>query len=357
MQPKAAAINPTKVVIFVRHDFGTPVFGLKENRLSDKPSLMSQMTLFVLVLSFGVGLAAIAVSAQVYRRYRFGYLRAHLAVVVTFNLMILVNIIALYVFSRPEGTVPDPVDTGTGILYQLLVPLLQLLATYYLMQIIRGLLGQDFPGRTRKVALGVIATCLLVQGIAIAARIEVASVPLSRVISRLVWFSTIGLVYTILLTTMGEIGTVPDRQRRHALRAYWLLLLGLITVVLVLVSLSYFGMLTATRQNFLTGFVIVAMNAVPILYLAWFADRFHATPPSEPVTVSDPTPVFQRYDISAREQEVVRLICSGKSNKEIAAELFISLQTVKDHVYRVFKKTGVKNRVQLANLFRKPLDK
>ena len=40
----------------------------------------------------------------------------------------------------------------------------------------------------------------------------------------------------------------------------------------------------------------------------------------------------------------------GKSNKEISDKLFISLQTVKDHVHNIFVKAGIKNRVQLSNL-------
>lgn len=59
-----------------------------------------------------------------------------------------------------------------------------------------------------------------------------------------------------------------------------------------------------------------------------------------------------RYQISKREAEIVQEICSGKSNKAIADKLFISLQTVKDHNHRIFTKTQVKSRVQLANLVR-----
>lgn len=60
----------------------------------------------------------------------------------------------------------------------------------------------------------------------------------------------------------------------------------------------------------------------------------------------------REYDISPREAEIVLEICHGKSNREIADTLFISLQTVKDHAHRIFYKTGVKSRVQLANLVR-----
>lgn len=58
------------------------------------------------------------------------------------------------------------------------------------------------------------------------------------------------------------------------------------------------------------------------------------------------------YEISKREAEIVLEICAGKSNKAIAEKLFITLQTVKDHNHRIFTKTDVKSRVQLANLVR-----
>ena len=58
------------------------------------------------------------------------------------------------------------------------------------------------------------------------------------------------------------------------------------------------------------------------------------------------------FEISKREAEIILEICSGKSNKAIADKLFITLQTVKDHNHRIYTKTGVKSRVQLANLVR-----
>ena len=58
------------------------------------------------------------------------------------------------------------------------------------------------------------------------------------------------------------------------------------------------------------------------------------------------------YEISKREAEIILEICSGKTNKAIADKLFITLQTVKDHNHRIYTKTQVKSRVQLANLVR-----
>ncbi|WP_414942494.1 response regulator [Amycolatopsis sp. cmx-11-51] len=63
------------------------------------------------------------------------------------------------------------------------------------------------------------------------------------------------------------------------------------------------------------------------------------------VSQADPA---QTASLSRREMEVVRTIARGLSNREIAAELFISLSTVKSHVAGIQTKLGVRNRVGIA---------
>ena len=58
----------------------------------------------------------------------------------------------------------------------------------------------------------------------------------------------------------------------------------------------------------------------------------------------------ERFSISEREKEIALLLALGLSNKEIAEKLFISPGTVKNHVYNIYEKTGVKNRVELTRL-------
>jgi DNA-binding NarL/FixJ family response regulator len=52
--------------------------------------------------------------------------------------------------------------------------------------------------------------------------------------------------------------------------------------------------------------------------------------------------------ISDREREVLRLLVSGCSNREIASELGIEERTVKAHVAQLLRKVGVKNRIALS---------
>ncbi|MFJ9909421.1 response regulator [Streptomyces sp. NPDC101152] len=52
--------------------------------------------------------------------------------------------------------------------------------------------------------------------------------------------------------------------------------------------------------------------------------------------------------LTDRESEVVRAVARGRTNQEIAAELFISLSTVKGHLTAIQSKLGARNRVEIA---------
>jgi DNA-binding CsgD family transcriptional regulator len=56
--------------------------------------------------------------------------------------------------------------------------------------------------------------------------------------------------------------------------------------------------------------------------------------------------------LSQREVEVCSLVALGRSNKEIASRLFISIATVKDHVHNILRKLGAPNRAAIAVAYR-----
>lgn len=55
-------------------------------------------------------------------------------------------------------------------------------------------------------------------------------------------------------------------------------------------------------------------------------------------------PVFDQPPLSAREREILSLVCKGLSNDEIARNCFVSTATVKTHLLRTFRKLGVSDR-------------
>jgi len=59
----------------------------------------------------------------------------------------------------------------------------------------------------------------------------------------------------------------------------------------------------------------------------------------------------QYYELSLREKEILYLLLEGKSTKIIADKLCIADGTAKNHVIKIFKKTGTHSRVSLVNKF------
>jgi two-component system nitrate/nitrite response regulator NarL len=56
----------------------------------------------------------------------------------------------------------------------------------------------------------------------------------------------------------------------------------------------------------------------------------------------------ERSPLSQREREIVQLVAQGYKNKEMAEKMFISEQTVKNHLHNIFDKLGVSDRLELA---------
>jgi ATP/maltotriose-dependent transcriptional regulator MalT len=59
---------------------------------------------------------------------------------------------------------------------------------------------------------------------------------------------------------------------------------------------------------------------------------------------------FARFGLTAREQDVVELLCCGRTNREIGDCLQISLATVKTHLLHIFEKLGVENRSAVVGM-------
>ena len=60
-----------------------------------------------------------------------------------------------------------------------------------------------------------------------------------------------------------------------------------------------------------------------------------------------PESFLTKYNITDREREIILKVVQGKSNADIASELFISLATVKTHLHNIYRKLDVDSRYDL----------
>jgi DNA-binding CsgD family transcriptional regulator len=63
-----------------------------------------------------------------------------------------------------------------------------------------------------------------------------------------------------------------------------------------------------------------------------------------------PQPAPGPGTLSARERELVTLVAQGRTDAQIAAELYISIRTVRSHLDRIRDKTGCRRRADLTRL-------
>ncbi len=65
--------------------------------------------------------------------------------------------------------------------------------------------------------------------------------------------------------------------------------------------------------------------------------------------ISDAKVVQGKAEMTKREKDVVMQLVEGKTNRQISGELGIDEKTVKNHLWKIYKKLGVNNRTQLLH--------
>ena len=126
------------------------------------------------------------------------------------------------------------------------------------------------------------------------------------------------------------------------------LLGGLLVVVLKFIEYRY---LVVEHSLEIYGGLVAAIFAALGIWLG-----LKLTKTREIVVVKEAEPVrldpakVEAMGITPREHEILNLIAAGLSNREIAAKLFVSENTVKTHSSRLFDKLNAKRRTQAVQI-------
>jgi DNA-binding CsgD family transcriptional regulator len=147
--------------------------------------------------------------------------------------------------------------------------------------------------------------------------------------------------------------TLKNKNKRRAAE--------ILFIIYIVINLGYAFMLFPLRgEGMIYSLRILyysSIELVPLFYLKSFLSQQYHLPLYFAGKQPNIEQLLSDFGVTKREAEIIELICEGKSNKSIADALFISHYTVKDHIYNIFQKTGVKSRIQLANLVQELLIK
>jgi len=159
------------------------------------------------------------------------------------------------------------------------------------------------------------------------------------------------LIALYVLVKSRDLTDINQRKAARHFGLIYLLCFGFTFTVTSKFILPYFGPFKALILIFL----YFTLNLPPLLYLRFFLNKYYLEPLVQPNTEAELQGFFSKHEISKREQEIILLMLKGKSNTEVEKELFISLHTVKNHIYNIYQKLDVKNRLQINNMIRKYL--
>jgi len=161
------------------------------------------------------------------------------------------------------------------------------------------------------------------------------------------------LMMLFLFLALAEAFLNPGRLQAPEPRRSLRLFAATTAVSLVLFGMSIWGAIDFGRswlfQLSLSGFLGLAANIPGIVILRGMLQR---TPSAWGLAPSSDHwhRIVEHFGLSPREAEIAGLVLSGKSNRDIAAQIYISPETVKKHISNIYQKTGVKSRLQLMNL-------
>jgi len=295
--------------------------------------VMEQLILWFNILGFTLLFGSLGTTHVLYRRTRPPWLGFYLLYLAVYAFYTIVNTYGFFsqVYLPPAAPLSSPLTLTfsflTALVLLLLVP-----------RFILSLFGEKITVKQR---LWILLMASFFLAMVVMAVIKPAW-PMDRVGS--VYMN----IYLGLMTLLGvyRLGKLPDRS------SY-----GVIVPFLGLSGAFYF--LVALQTMILPVLIPPALNlkisilTAGIICFLWGAVtlgyQFLKPLPETGLPKAVLTDSFAlRFGLTPREKEIIGLLLKGKSNREIGEELYVSPRTVEAHVYNIYRKCGVKNKMELA---------
>jgi DNA-binding CsgD family transcriptional regulator len=317
---------------------------------------MQPIIVLTFLLALAAGLISLTLVSSRSQHHFSPVTQGLVAPLLFYNLWILVWLVFQYV----EATVVSALPPGqgrllvAGLFWLSMAICIQWGATYlaFTLSAIHRVPPVEAIRNIRKTAFRLVGAAAVLCLVLLALHQEHYIRPISRALNSLTFLTVAILSIRFWLGTRRMKEQTTSRKLGTLAAAYSLIFT---TLALLVLWNRFSASIPQPRFVILAVSLEMTYNLVTVLWIHAFDATAIATvpAPAPPSLEKIPTrSLTETYGISKREGEVIQLVCQGRTNQEIADTLFISLKTVKDHNYRIFQKTGVRNRVELTQLVR-----
>lgn len=312
---------------------------------------MKHIAIFALILSLPLGVFAVYRLVQAYKKYQRRYLFTYAAMLVLLNAIVILSLVNDYLFVNIMERYASPAAIIWESLFRFLLALMQIVFAWVFVVLCRKLLMKRLTRLFKILYFGTGVPLVLILCYSLLYSLLTKNVFPVLTVSWIAVFLVLNVILWTIIYLLKRNRAVEDKGRQTAIRYFGLAMLASYGAVVVAAFLLVFQVTVRSVFPLGVSVFLLVLFGMPVFYLNAFMETYHGPLEKDRNGQDRMEKLFSQFNISLREQEIVRLICKAKTNKQIEEELTIALQTVKDHVSRIYAKTGVKNRVQLTNLF------
>lgn len=313
---------------------------------------MGHLSLILIILAFGLGAAASAHAVLLYKRFPIRYLKSHSTLLILLNTVVFLGLLFNYIQLNLMNQSSFRRENIFFYGYYLVLSILTAFILYVFVGLVFSLFKKNWPKKWKTLYWIYFIGLIIGQIVYSLMNPEPELITQYAIFLMGIAVSFFLVSYVLIIRLFFQSKLFESRDKRKLLQALSLFLFLIFSAALLLDAMQIFEAVSLEEYLIYKSAVIYLLNLVSLVKLKGFVKSLF---PQETGPVGTDIPmehVFQKYKLTQREQEVARLICSGKSSRDIENELFLSPHTIKEYIYRIYKKTGVKNRVQLVNLFR-----
>jgi DNA-binding CsgD family transcriptional regulator len=317
--------------------------------LSDA-AMLAQALIVTFIFCLGLTVASLLVSRQLLSTYTAEFLRHHFYYLVAFHAFAFYGLwggVLTRAVLAALATDAAVIEVVAGFLPVLGVPFL-FISWVMLLSMAFSMFGKAVKPAWFSLHVAAFLVLLLGAWIAVSLRQAESGQPVADLglIEAVAMIAVELLYFSAFLLIVFRLRAGAEEGKRRIFFIFAALMFGAFAGRSLLAAL----LLVDVRLGPVALLAYFASTLPPLLYLRANADRAFQPVKAEQASGLGVEHVLDRYGVTKRERQIVQKICLGKTNKQIAEELFISLQTVKDHTHRIYSKIGVSSRMQLVQM-------
>ena len=305
---------------------------------------MGHLLILIYIATMMVGIMAAYYTSLIHKQYKFSYLKSFVHHILFLNLLVFIelasNYFSLNIFHQLQHQSVKNIYTiaryGIGLIAAGGMG-------YTFIRIVMRLLGKRPNHRLKMILIFALMVFTLGYGAGITSYLQNDNSNWLEVTKYTMNMTVLIVLLVSIISLLVQRSIIQEKGRRKVITSFACFYL----ICVVAISVAF--LMDFAFEWFFVAILLLLMNLFPFLWIKRFFLEYYGE--TLPIAFHGVVleKIIDEHHISNREKEILELILQGKSNREIKDILCISIHTVRNHIYNLYQKLGVKSRGQLVH--------